>query len=206
MPGYYYSQGSDTTLQRDARAYSATLRATDRSRTPFQAAECLLAQAQDLDNARRGMAQLLGFRPQHAALRCALFARRSALRARATSLMIAGRSRARAAGAACLYCLTIGAFASPLVACSSEEKPPRSASYSDGTTPPAAPPYRDLPGDGNGDPLPPAAPPRERPIPDSERVQGGLESILGGTPRPPSDGGTPETDAGAAADADAAAN
>jgi len=92
---------------------------------------------------------------------------------------------------------------SALVACSSDEKPPRSASYSDGTTPPPATTFRELPGDGNEQEAPPAVPPRERPSPNSDSIQG-----FGDQTRPPRDAGAgvPESDAGADAQADAGSN
>jgi hypothetical protein len=99
-----------------------------------------------------------------------------------------------------LFCLTVGSLASTIAACSSDEKPPRSASYSDGTTSDPAPPFRpDLNGDGNQDP-PPAAPTRDRPTPDSDDVQAGSEGIFGGTSNATRDAGASESEADAGSD------
>jgi hypothetical protein len=97
-------------------------------------------------------------------------------------------------------------ISSTLVACSSDEKPPRSASYSDGTTTAPATPFRELPGDGNEEAAPPGAPPRERPTPDSERVQAGPEGIFGGTSGSSGDAGASEPEDAGADATDAATN
>jgi hypothetical protein len=162
-----------------------------------QAAECPLAQAEDLDNARRDMSQIFGSRPRHAAHGASL--------AKATSRVTPGRSWAQAAGSAFFLCLTVGSLA--FAACSSDEKPPRSASYRDDTTTAPATPFRDLPGDGNEVPAPPAAPPRDRPTPNSDDVQAGPEGIFGGSSNATGDAGASESaDAGADTGADAASN
>lgn len=100
-----------------------------------------------------------------------------------------------------MFCLTVGSLTITL-ACSSDEKPPRSASYSDGTATAPATPFRDLPGDGN-EASEPAAPTRDRPTPNSDDVQAGSEGLFGGDTSGDAGASEPQADAGSDAGADA---
>jgi hypothetical protein len=118
------------------------------------------------------------------------------------------RSLARAARFWRFSCLAVALFSSTLSACSSEEKPPRSSSYSDGTSTSPSTPFRELPGDGNEE-ASTGTSTRERAQPDSERVQDGPVGVIGGGPRPTPDGGAgggATSDAAADSGADAGAN